>query len=123
MKQFNVVYVNETQYWNLPEAFKGAKISGVYVYCPNEKIYVCESTPSYELYFAHSTFDTSGCDFPDNKAESLNEFLITGDVDSDPVRYFHCHVIDSNKEEFRVKSIGEFETADDALEYAQGHCW
>ena len=51
-----VIVMNETCYWNLPEALMQhvERIEGVYVFNRNEHTYCCEMTPSYWLEFVEN---------------------------------------------------------------------
>ena len=86
------VVLDETEYWNEDIIQKADKIFGVYLYNPKEITHCCEITPSYELHFMGSFAQ----EYPENESEHeiLYDDIITGDMNTELVKYFHCKGID-----------------------------
>jgi hypothetical protein len=90
---FRVLIRDETSYW-LDEALVqrcGGKIMGVYYFDANRAVYCCEMTPSYEMEFMESIPLVQSQD--DRESDKVQMELMTGDAQSDGVRYIHCHEI------------------------------
>jgi len=76
--KFNLVALEETQYWNPEIIQKTGRIFTTYAYCPSQMTYCCEVTPSYYLEPVDFFFE--------------NELEIR---ESDPDGEFHSGIFDA----------------------------
>ena len=94
------VKIDETDIWYHTDPEKErlfGRIFGVYAADLSQRIHLCEFTPSYELHFVHSEFE-GGEDYynlDDEIQEKMQDYTLEGDSGSEPIRYFHCSLIDS----------------------------
>ncbi len=91
------IALDETAYWDGDPEFaaKCGKIFGIYIFDASLRVYCCEMTPSYELYFLRS--EPLRVPEDDAEREALDEVIREGDTDTDPVSYIHCRTIDAKR--------------------------
>jgi hypothetical protein len=66
------------------------RIFGVYALDRRQRFHVCEFCPSYELYFVESQYEeTEEVAEDESKREELNQMVLEGDRDTEPVSYMH----------------------------------
>ena len=120
--RFNLLRLDETQYWADSIAHKAKQIFGLYVFDQNRKeVHCCEFTPSYECLFVGSAIGNTDLDETD--AERLDAEIREGDLGTEPVKYIHCQEIDAlpriSEQDLKVgvADLG-IENEEEALEYA-----
>lgn len=114
-RNWHVVAINDTHYWNLKEEDKPyiEKMLSVYYFDKNEITYCCEITPSY---FLCGLYNTAVCklDTPEAVRERIYD-RYEGEPCDDC--YVHCSVADR----MESKPYGEDEDEDVVREYWQGN--
>jgi hypothetical protein len=118
---FRIIRFNETEYWNGAGFVHraGGKIWGVYYFDANRRVYCCEMTPSYELWFHESSVESYPVaaawdrqadaapegserrrycsDRADREREDLDDAIRDAHAQTDVVSYYHCRTIDVDK--------------------------
>lgn len=84
------------RHWWCPEVQAVTKrIFGVYALDRRQHFHICEFCASYELWFIESQYEeTDEVAEDEDKREELNETILGGDRDTEPVSYFHVKDID-----------------------------
>jgi len=117
--KFNLVALEETQYWNPEIIQKTGRIFTAYAYTPDEATHCCEITPSYYLipvdFFTEKEIDD----------EFQGELLGDWRAATEPC-YVHCSSIDRMPEKidgFLVKheDANDFEDEEEAIDYFGGN--
>jgi len=113
--KFNLVALEETQYWNPEITQKTGRIFTTYAYCPSQMTYCCEVTPSYYLEPVDFFFENEVDD------EFYSELYGMWSLDQEGT-YMHCKSIEAippMKDGFRMKyeSKNDFEDEEEAYEY------
>jgi hypothetical protein len=122
------IKIDETRHWRKPFLRKigpDATITSMYVFDHNSTTNCCELTPSYALYRAGTSFNTSR-DLSLEEAEEIDEEIRKAQADEDEVTYVHCSSIDGSK---RSQPITQFvdcpdeTTIEEVVEYYQANPW
>lgn len=93
-----LVKIDERQHWREDIQAKTTAIYGVYAFDRNERTFCCELTPSYCLWFIACDEVPSG-EPTEEQREALNELILTGSAQSEPVSYYHVRLIERLMEE------------------------
>jgi len=72
----------------------GGRVFDIYVFDANRHVYVCEMTPSFELHWLEGA---PGGDYPEDKAEEVDDRLREANLQTEPVIYVHVFDIDLDK--------------------------
>lgn len=115
----HAVALDVTRHYNLAEEDKPliTRILDVFIYNPGERHHACEITPSYWLEHVYTTVETA-VDTSDEDRERLDLKYA-----HEPTEDCYMHISDVEKvPEDRRKDLGEFESLEEAREYAQGNC-
>lgn len=100
-----VLKVEETEYWELAD-LPSVRVFGVYVLNKRKVNYLCEMTPSYELYRFDSQWDMDEEPLPDDPhgtlAEKIGDAIRDGERGDEDVIYVHVSDVEKQlKEEIR----------------------
>jgi hypothetical protein len=96
---------------------RAGKLTGIYIYDDDERTFCCEMTPSFWLEFI-MTVPENHIEDEDERAQ-LHEDILDAEIrGGDASHYRHCRCV----EKLNPTALGEFETMDDAREYAHGNC-
>jgi hypothetical protein len=120
--RFSLLRLDETKFWAEEVVSKANRVFGLYVFDQNRKVHCCEFTASYECLFVGSAIGNT--DLDETAAERLDNAIREGDLETEPVKYIHCHEIDA------LPKIGEqdltvgisdldIEDEEEALEYVR----
>lgn len=85
----NVVALDETRYWELPERFKPhvERIETVYAYDKNLAVHCCELTPSHELWPVETRAVTT-----DDASEQMRDAISEMVLGQEPPEVIYMHV-------------------------------
>jgi hypothetical protein len=85
-----VVKIDEREFWCESIIAQTTRIFGVYVFDRRRHVHCCSLTPSYELQFLGSQYES----VENIDEEWLYEDIMEGDSSTSEVSYFDCHDID-----------------------------
>ena len=131
-RKFVLVKLDETLNWQHGDPAilaKAGRIFGLYVADLSVGVHCCELTRSYELNFVESQWEGTGKELSEEDREAVHDYIMEGDVNSQPVMYVHCSnvdalpVLDPQKGEFfppkersgAVIELGEVEQDEDEV--------
>lgn len=85
--RLNLLYVDETEYWNEEVVADTGRIITVLLYSPDRRVHCCEITPSYECWFVGYRCEH----MPEDEArrDGIGDILRQAAGDGDSVEYFH----------------------------------
>jgi hypothetical protein len=90
-----VIKVPERDYWCEAVQVMTKRIFGVYALDRRQHFHLCEFCASYELWFIETQYEeTDDVAEDESKRDDLNESILEGDRDTEPVRYMHVRDID-----------------------------
>jgi len=90
-----VVKLPEREYWCEEVQKLTKRMYGVYALDRRQHFHLCEMCASYELYFIESQYEeTDEVAEDEHKREELNEAILEGDRDAEPVSYMHIKDIE-----------------------------
>jgi hypothetical protein len=90
-----IVKASEREYWCEDVQAMTKRIFGVYALDRRQHHHLCEFCASYELWFIESQYEeTDEVAGDDDKRNELNEMILEGDRDTEPVSYAHRKEID-----------------------------
>lgn len=90
-----IVKVPERDYWCPEVQTMTKRIFGVYALDRRQHFHLCEFCASYELWFIETQYEETDDVAQDEcKREELNEMILGGDRDTEPVSYTHRKEID-----------------------------
>lgn len=91
---------DETEYWDedFRKKYNMYQICGVYLFDRNKHSFLCEITPSYELYFMGSQWRShlADSDEYDMQVDEIDDIIRTGDAATEEFSYQHVADIERN---------------------------
>ena len=125
--RFNLVALDESEYYSQELQDKCGKILVIYMYCPDVAVNCCEITPSFELIpvdYKTENLLIGSEECPEN--EGIHEVLQESVWTSEPI-YVHVSSIDRIPEvgadgtRLKYSSDNDFEGEEEALDYFQAN--
>lgn len=90
-----IVKVPDREWWCPAVQAMTKRLFGVYAVDRRQHFHLCEFCASYELWFLESQYEeTDEVAEVEDRREELNEIILGGDRDTEPVSYFHVKDID-----------------------------
>jgi hypothetical protein len=85
-----IVKISEREWWNDDVRRMTTRMFGVYVLDRRRHVHLCEICPSYELHFVETQYEeTDEVAHDEDKRDELNQMILEGDGQTEPVVYFH----------------------------------
>jgi hypothetical protein len=90
-----IVTISEREWWCEDVQAMTKRIFGVYALDRRQHFHLCEMCASYELWFIETQYeDTDEVAEDEDKRNDLNEMILEGDGQTEPVSYMHRKEID-----------------------------
>ena len=85
-----IVKLPERDYWSEDVQAMTKRIFGVYALDRRQHFHLCEMCASYELWFVETQYeDTDEVSEDEDKRDELNQLILEGDGQTEPVTYWH----------------------------------
>ena len=88
-----LVKLDERKHWREDIQAKTTAIYGVYAFDRSEQTHCCEITPSYCLWFIAQD-EVAREDLSEDERSELNEAVLSGGAQTEPVSYYHVRDIE-----------------------------
>jgi hypothetical protein len=121
--QFVVICLDDSEYFKETDKGRallercGGKICSVHVYDQNLHVYICSSTPTYEMHFIECVAGGESKDSDEDERERLFEDLLELGISYEPVSYNYTNDVDRRPASSKHVFDAEKTIPEDEAEY------